>query len=228
MQHRQIASDPTATIAHFECQNLSAHADADSARELTISPAQRNMNRPLNQISLSGVRKYLSSKAEVSFRKGSETAMEVLIHGPLNDEAPTPTFPHRRVETIAIDWSGMSYIASAGVVSWLNWLKLVHEQSPNIKFEYKGCPLALIQIFRQVSELRPKNSALTSLQVPYRRGTVECSQLVSVEETSRQLSPAELFAQIKREISSRICDLDEGEEIEIDLTEDDLAFLTAY
>ena len=206
MQHRQFG---TQNLPNFSDSEYRQYSTDDSQCE---TPAAVCGN-------------YLRSKIQTAIRAGQPGTMEISVEGPLNDESSLPPFPNRTIESIVIDWSRTSYAGSAGIVSWLGWLRLAQEQKPNLRFEYRGCSLALLEMFQKVPELRPGNTLMSSIQIPFRRGELEMNQLVILGADARNHSARELLARCTSEIESRTYDLQEAEEIEFDLTEADFAAL---
>lgn len=206
MQHRQIGTQDLPNFSDSEFCQISA----DKSRCETQASTGGN---------------YLRSKIHTAIRASHQRTMDISVEGPLNDEAPLPQFPNRSIELIVIDWSRTSYINSAGIVSWLGWLRLAQEQKTTLKFEYRGCSLALLEVFQKVPEMRPKNTFVSSIQIPFRRGDLELNQIITLGADARNHSARELLARCTCEIEFRTHDLQDADEIEFDLTEADFATL---
>jgi hypothetical protein len=87
--------------------------------------------------------------------------------GSINESAELSLILFQEIKTINIDLSGVTFINSTGILSWIEWFIYLQIRNKDIQINFFNCPKIIVDQMNNVKGFLPKGAKVKSFAVPF-------------------------------------------------------------
>ncbi len=89
------------------------------------------------------------------------------IDGSMDEYSDYTAIETQFTDEVVFDFNNVEHINSTGIKHWVQWVSVIVDKNPNLKFCFVNCPKPIVDQINMVDGFLPPGSVVKSFKVPY-------------------------------------------------------------